>query len=452
MPYDSTSKLKMPNIKALMDEGATFTRAITPSPLCVPARACLASCMNYDDCGAFNNTYCYPPDKPTFYSALSDNGYRVATVGKSDLHKPVFYWGRDGWIDELRNLGITDAVDSEGKYDLLWSSFYQPKGPYSDFLHKNGLMKTHAIDYIKRYYDVEYTEPTPLPDFAYCDNWVADNSLMMLDRLTADTKSWCLSVNFSGPHNPWDVTRSMLNDLGDSFDNEVQRNYAAMLENIDRNVGRIIDKLKESGEYSQTLIIYTSDHGEMLGDHDRYFKCVPFNASLSIPLIVAGAGKIQTDALVQLNDVGATILDYAGCCMPNKTDGKSVLPLIRGSVNRIRDYQYSALDTVHKYEGEYLGYERYKREVKQKSDREYIEEYATVCGVNCEGAGVNKYDYKKVWRCVISNEYKYVNFGDGYELLYKNDDTNETQNLASNSSEIIEQFRQCLKELEAHKQ
>jgi len=85
--------IKMPNLKKIMDEGVTFTRTITPSPLCAPARASLASGLRYNKCPVKDNEDKYPLDLKNFYSVLKENGYRVGGVGKFDLNKPSYWWG-----------------------------------------------------------------------------------------------------------------------------------------------------------------------------------------------------------------------------------------------------------------------------------------------------------------------------------------------------------------------
>lgn len=296
--------LKMNSLSSLMENGVTFNRAITNSPLCAPARACLASGLEYERCGVYNNDFCYPLDVKTFYSVLKDKGYNVGGVGKFDIHKPILYWGKDGWLDQLLSLGFTHGIDSEGKYDLIWSSFYEPRGPYSAFLHKEGLLRAHAKDYIMRYYNTHKIAPTPLPDYAYCDNWIGQNALTMMDCFAADGKPWFLQVNFAGPHNPWDITASMRKkwenvqfppsvgfEGDEKLNMQVCQNYAAMLENIDTNIGLFIEKLKAAKQFENTLIVYASDHGEMLGDKGRYFKCVPYRGALNIPLVISEIGR-----------------------------------------------------------------------------------------------------------------------------------------------------------------
>jgi arylsulfatase len=155
MPYDesvfkemgmSGLPLRMPHMESLMNQGVTFTQTVSSSPLCAPARACLASGLRYDKTGVKGNMHNYPLDRLTFYSVLKENGYRVGGVGKFDLHKPTHWWGLDGWIDELGTLGFTDAVDNAGKIDAVNSGRTEPKDPYMKFLYDRGLAEIHLKD------------------------------------------------------------------------------------------------------------------------------------------------------------------------------------------------------------------------------------------------------------------------------------------------------------------
>lgn len=469
MPYDEeTSRkihalpvpIRMKNIRQLMDEGVTFTHNISNSPLCVPARACLASGMQYDRCEVYNNDYCYPLDKKTFYSVLQEGGYNVCSVGKLDLHKPIFYWGTTGWIDQMSALGFTGGIDSEGKYDLLWSSFYEPQGPYAKFLTDHGLLHEHAKDYILRYLNANDVRPTPLPEYAYADNWVTSNAVDYLRKLVDGGKNWFLQVNFSGPHNPWDVTERMKKEWqdtafpipqsyhGDPAElNAVRQNYAAMLDNIDRNIGILIDELKRCGQYEDTVIIYAADHGEMLGDHDRYMKSVPYRGSLHVPLVIAGSDVRRgavCDELVQLHDLAATVTDFAGLTMPAGTDSLSLKPLATNeAAGPVRDYQVSMLCNSLRFGKPYPGYEDLMQFQKRKSDSEYITEFCEVLGLEETEASMTKYSYNKDWKCTMSRRYKLVEFADGAQELYDmEEDPEELHNIAPGNTALIEMLRE----------
>ena len=109
--------LRMPNIKKMMNEGVTFTNAITSSPLCAPARACLAAGLRYKSCRVKGNHEKYPVDQKTYYTVLKENRYSVGSVGKLDLDKPNLFWGLEGWVPDLETMGFTHVIDNEGKWD-----------------------------------------------------------------------------------------------------------------------------------------------------------------------------------------------------------------------------------------------------------------------------------------------------------------------------------------------
>ena len=92
----------------------------------------------------------------------------------------------------------------------------------------------------------------------------------------------------------------------------IRQNYTGMVENIDRLVGLLLDELKKRGEMDNTLVVDSSDHGEMLGDHNRWGKVLPYHASASVPMVIAGPGVqdgVVSDALVSHMDLAATFLE-----------------------------------------------------------------------------------------------------------------------------------------------
>ncbi|MFW5787522.1 MAG: sulfatase [Halanaerobiales bacterium] len=206
-------------------------------------------------------------------------------------------------------------------------------------------------------------KPTELPEEAYCDNWLSKNGLEMIDDFPVNNP-WFLQVNFTGPHDPWDVTQEMRERWQDidfpvpvewSEEDKVEeikkvrQNYAAMLENIDRNIGLYLDKLEERGELDNTIIIYSADHGEMLGDFNKWGKSSPQKGSVRVPLVISGpeikdiTENLYTDSLVELQDLTATILDYCGLEMPEAKDSTSLRPVLSGARKEHRKYQISEL-------------------------------------------------------------------------------------------------------------
>jgi len=350
-----------PNLDALAGRGVRFTRAITPSPLCAPARACLAAGREYDSCRVPDNGVDYPADQATVYALLRDGGYHVMGCGKFDLAKQGMTWGVDG-ASRWAQWGFSDGVDNEGKWDGINSYRSDPagpKGPHLAYLERIGQAGAHLADYDARRGDPFATFPTPLSEDAYCDNWIAQQGLELLRRAPKG-RPWFLQVNFNGPHGPWDITARMEADCrhwtgfpppiglhGDEEAHEaVRQNYSAMVANIDRWVGVLLDELRERGELDNTLVVYSSDHGEMLGDHGAWGKCKAWQQSIGVPLIVAGPGVrggVIVDGPATTLDLTATFLDFAGLEGPEGMESVTMRPILDGRAAGGRECAISGL-------------------------------------------------------------------------------------------------------------
>jgi arylsulfatase A-like enzyme len=115
---------------------------------------------------------------------------------------------------------------------------------------------------------------------------------------------------------------------------EIRRNYAAMIENVDSWLGRLVDRLSTADQLDDTVVIYASDHGEMLGDRGLWEKHVPWHPSVNVPLVVAGPGfnvGLKDSSAVSLTDLAATIRSIARVDGPDGVDGR---PLVPGATGR----------------------------------------------------------------------------------------------------------------------
>ena len=348
--------VRTPNLNRLAARGVTFTRAIVASPLCAPSRACLAAGKEYDRCGTAGNNVDFPVEQRTFYSVLRESGYHVAGCGKFDLAKAENFQGLDG-KRHLDQWGFSDGINNAGKMDAMRGAS-QPRDPYMAYLHKRSLAAAHVEDMQHRK-GYSATSPTPLPEEAYCDNWLAENGLNLIRSAPKD-KPWFLQVNFTGPHPPMDITRRMdeicrnrdfpqpngCTQFTPPVHVAIRQNYSAMIENIDRWLGIYLAELERRGELDRTLVVFSSDHGEMLGDHDLWGKTKPHQPSIGVPLVAAGPGVKKgaaSDALVSNMDLAATYLDYAGAAVPRDMDSRSFRAVLEGRARSHRDYVFSGL-------------------------------------------------------------------------------------------------------------
>ena len=312
-----------PNMDRLAARGVDFAQTITPAPVCGPSRACLASGMEYENCGVAQNSVPFPLDRTTFYRLLRESGYHTMATGKIDLHKGAGGRSPDG-RKFMEEWGFSDMVITGSKNGA-------PNDPYGVYLDSLDppMRLIHSEDMARRKTPREenwwgMTEPTALSDEAYKDSYTVRTGLELLDR-APEGKPWFLFMNTNGPHPSMDITRRMEAEYRgpdrviENFPQpnnyagvargrsegrlltpqapfppeqhiRIRQNYSAIVENLDRWLGVCQERLDERGELDNTIVIYSSDHGEMLGDHDWWGKSFPYQMSAGVPLIMAGPG------------------------------------------------------------------------------------------------------------------------------------------------------------------
>ncbi len=354
--------VRTPHLDALAARGVRFARAYCTAPLCAPSRASLAGGRLPHRIGVPTNQEDYPLDQPTFYRLLRDAGYRVGAVGKTDLHKPTHVNGPDGWTPRMGRLGFTGTVDSAGKWDAVNHCRPVPHDPYTGYLHERGLLETHCADYERRRQagPGRSTWASPLPREHHTDEFVGRAAEAML-RAFPRQAPWLLQVNFPSPHDPFDPPAELLDrwrqvafpppvepaaNLTADEHQAARRAYAALVEGIDERCGRLIEVVAERGETDRTLVLFSSDHGELLGDHGRWGKSWFTEPSMGVPLLAAGAGVAGgrvSQALVELPDLGATCLEWAGLTTPPDWEARSLGALLRGETDEHRDVAVSLL-------------------------------------------------------------------------------------------------------------
>ena len=268
------------------------------------------------------------------------------------------------------DLGFSDAMRSAGKTKVVkemppWESyrtFLQEK----KFPHLNGTSSISAF----RVYEECWDEKTPEKEICtaerfteeiYPDDYVMTEAQVLLDHWDK-SKPFFMQVNFPGPHPPIMATQEMANKVKDrSWPEPVEPNmyswgkmecpqnqpgskdgpqfngrcnYAAEVENLDRLMKQIVDHVDQKGELGKTVVCITGDHGEMLGDHGMQGKMVPWQASISVPLVCFGhgvaKGLIDNDPVTTL-DLGGTFMDMAGIkTFPDGMTTRSMRSIMRG--------------------------------------------------------------------------------------------------------------------------
>ena len=367
------SFLNTPNLDRLARRGIRFTQCITNAPVCAPARIGLASGYQPARLGCLDNN-CYLPRHITpYYARLRDAGYRVGCVGKLDLAKPDPYNGRRGDRPRVFGWGFTHPVECEGKMHAGMAD--EPRGPYGFWLEKQGLFEAFRADYAARQargWIEGASHDSVLPTEAFEDVYIGRRAAEWIGAVP-DDYPWHLFVSFAGPHDPFDppveyadryrdaeVPRAVRSgrvgkpgwvnarrrNLSDDEVAVTRRQYSAAIELIDDQVGRIVEAVERRRMGEDTVVVFASDHGEMLGDHGLYTKSVPYEAALRAPLIAAGPGIPRgrtSDALVELIDVNPTLCALAGLPAQEGLDASDFGPVLAGERTAHREEAASAL-------------------------------------------------------------------------------------------------------------
>lgn len=355
--------VRTPNLDALAARGTLFTQCRSNSPLCAPSRSCLSSGLRYRACGVPDNHHNLDPALPNCWQALRAAGYRVATCGKDDIHKGDPAWHPSGWMPQLGRLGFTEARAHAGKHDAGNKLKRGTPCLYGDLLTRAGRAQDYLDDLVQRAASVRGQgrhDPSPhrLPRELYTDDVCGQQALRLLDGLPVGTP-WSLWVNFPGPHEPFDPPADLAAAWAgatlpapvapgtDASDHAaVRRSYAAMMQGIDEWCGRILAALEARGELERTVVVFSSDHGEMLGDRGLWHKSVAYEPSVHVPLIVTGPGVAagrRSAALVELCDLAPTLAEAGGAVCAPTWHGRSLWGALRGATDRHRPHQVMEL-------------------------------------------------------------------------------------------------------------
>ena len=325
-----------PNLDALASRGVAFSNAYCSYPLCAPSRMSFLTGRHPHEIQAFTNALQLPSDVPTFAHALGSHGYDTVLCGRMHFGGPD---QRHGF-----QARIFPEVSGSSAGDLAGANRF-----YRASMEKSGPGRNHYL-----LYDEECAQ-------AAC-RWLSDRASQK-----SRTDPFCLVVGLVGPHCPFvcpeDIFMSYFHRVDlptfspsdhaelhpysrrfrersrllDLTEHEIRRTRAAyykMVEFDDRLIGTVLDALEETGLGEDTVVIYTSDHGEMAGERGMWWKMSFYDGSCGVPLIASwprgfGEGR-WVDSPVSLMDMAPTLVELTGApSMPSVT-AQSLLGLAEG--------------------------------------------------------------------------------------------------------------------------
>ena len=373
-----------PHLDRLAAEGVRFDHAWTESPICQPARASLLTGRYPSDHGVLGNFAggCQP-EWDNFPRRLQQAGYTTASIGKTHFAswpmgvEPGTPAPTEEWIGSF---GFDHVVEEFDRYVHLgdWDT------PYMRFLRDHNALEPYqkVITENFRGGDKHWNGVTsPLPQELDLTCFLADEGQRWIGNQPGD-RPWFLQLSFVQPHVPligdpiwadhyaeahiertaratpvpttdeWTTYLTGLRKhshselLTDEFVLTGARQYYAMVSLIDQRIGDLLAQLEQSGQLDNTWIVYSADHGEMLGDHDLMAKMNFYRSSVRVPLIVrppsGTAGRVET-APVQAFDIAATLLDAGEASPFDGAPSRSLVPFVAGTGAAARDHVVSMI-------------------------------------------------------------------------------------------------------------
>lgn len=331
--YAGDEFARTPNIDRLASQGCNLHNAIASTPVCAPYRASLMTGKYQSSTGMVINEIRLSPEHDCFGHALTRAGYNTAYIGKWHM-----------WANQLghHNL-IKNGFVPPGPYRLGFDGFWEGYN-FNHYYYRSPYFKNDATPHIRKHY-----EPDDQTDVAI--NW--------LGTAAAKAEPFAMFLSWGPPHSPWSQGNvhpqyaEMFKDvdiplrpnysttpdphsdnwqkIGPKFDANVRQDlktYYAQTANIDWNVGRLMAALEKHNLAEDTILVFTSDHGEQFGSHGRRGKLIFYEESARIPFLIRWPKKIKaktvSDVLIGTPDIMPTILSMMDIPIPSSVEGRDL--------------------------------------------------------------------------------------------------------------------------------
>jgi arylsulfatase A-like enzyme len=349
--------IQTPNIDRIADQGMKFNQAMVSNSICSPSRATLLTGKYSHKNGVRKLRENFNGAQQTFPKLLQKSGYQTAIIGKWHLksvptgfdHFSVMIGqgqynnckfnekGPDDKVHSVETKGyVTDVITDKS---LTWLKQRSPDKPFCLMIHHKAPHGPH--DPAPRHRSLFENDTLPEPPT------LLDNYEGRAPAAIADSLNWSRLLLCDRPYPQY--RKVGMQRTGDR-DKDTRMMYQAFMKGylrliatLDENVGRVLDYLEESGLSENTIVIYASDNGFFNGEHGFYNKMWMYEPSLKIPLLIRGPdikAKSESKEFACIMDVAPTLLDYAGCNIPEDMQGQTIRPLLEGRDGALRDVFY----------------------------------------------------------------------------------------------------------------
>ena len=353
---DKDPRLQMPNLERLAQSSAHFRHAYCAQPVCSPARATVMTGVYPHTHGVVDNNIVPDPGIPMITELLRPAGYVTGYNGKWHLGNELqAQRGFDHWVSTEEGYARSHAEEGYSSYhDFLEARGYTPSDPHRDGMTfarhtaaalpeeegKPAFQTAEALRFLESHRDrpfffsVNYLEPHapfngPLNGFYKAEDMTLPDTWYGEMEASVPLRYRRLRAAYGGEYMAGHPDWMKSNDERGWKD--LKARYWGLCTLVDKYVGRILDRLEELGLADDTIVVYTSDHGHMMGEHGLLNKSVLYEPSAQIPFIirVPGLPPQQLATPVGHVDLVPTLLDLLGQPLPDHLQGHSLVPLLR---------------------------------------------------------------------------------------------------------------------------
>ncbi|HVW02477.1 MAG TPA: sulfatase-like hydrolase/transferase [Planctomycetaceae bacterium] len=340
------ARVRTPHLDRLAASGMRFDRAYCNSPVCTASRQSFLTGRYPRSVGVTLLQSALPDSEITLAEMLHDAGYDTASIGKMHFNSPRSH-GFDLRVDMgdhlkwLRRRGDT-RIDPAIAVLPVWKPFQDPARIWlNSFCRPVGSIDaempgTWFANEAARYLG----ERGERPFFLMVSFYEPHSPFRFPIEYAGRHKPEVFPIIKPGPEDDWQIPQ-IFRDLTDGEKQGIAAAYYTSVEYVDKNIGRVLDALEQSGQAENTLVIFTGDHGYMLGEHGRFEKHCCFEPAIRAPLIVRLPGRIaagqSTQALTEFIDIVPTVTELCGATTPAAVQGGSLVPLLTGKTQKHRD-------------------------------------------------------------------------------------------------------------------
>jgi arylsulfatase A-like enzyme len=349
MGADGNQRVRTPRLDQLAAEGTRFSRAYCNAPVCTASRQSFLTGRYPHSVGVTVLKTALGENETTLAELLRDAGYRTASIGKMHFNSSLAHGFEtridmpeyQRWLMGKQREPLPDGVEVLPPWKpfkdpaRIWlNSFCRPYAAHDSdmagtFFASEAARQLHAVGDEPFFLMVSFYEPHSPFHFP----------VEFRDRHDASQ----MPVYSLGPDDDAQIP-AIFRDLTPAEKQGIAAAYYTSVEFPDKNVGLVLDALAAAGHADDTLVIYTGDHGYMLGQHGRFEKHCSFEPSIRVPLMLRLPGRVQagavSQALVELIDVLPTVLDLCSVNLPAAVQGRSLVPLLDGTAEAHRDYVF----------------------------------------------------------------------------------------------------------------